>query len=193
MGTRSTKRPRSNPIRTASLEHPGVGLVLADSSLNPIYANPQAVQILAFPEKFEAIKAQKSFLAAKTRSILPDGDLTREPPTNREVISGNRRYVCRIVPLNPYKRNSSGPTVALLLERPSGGLYDIRKVCEHYHLTPREQQAVELLVQGLVGKEIAERMGISPNTVKAFLRLVMIKMGVTTRSGIMAKMIHSTS
>ncbi len=32
-------------------------------------------------------------------------------------------------------------------------------------------------------------MNISPNTVKVFLRLVMLKMGVTTRSGVIGKLI----
>jgi len=45
-------------------------------------------------------------------------------------------------------------------------------------------EALEYLIQGLTSKEIAERMHISVNTVKAFLRLIMVKMGVTTRSGI---------
>jgi DNA-binding CsgD family transcriptional regulator len=45
------------------------------------------------------------------------------------------------------------------------------------------------LLQGLTSKEIAQRMGISPNTVKAFLRLVMVKMGVSTRSGIVGKIV----
>jgi len=46
---------------------------------------------------------------------------------------------------------------------------------------------VEYLLQGLTSKEIAARMNISPNTVKAFLRLVMVKMKVSTRSGIAGK------
>jgi len=32
-------------------------------------------------------------------------------------------------------------------------------------------------------------MGISPNTVKAFIRLVMVKMKVSTRSGIIGKIV----
>ena len=43
---------------------------------------------------------------------------------------------------------------------------------------------------GLTSKEVAIRMNISPNTVKAFLRLVMGKMGVTTRAGIVAKLLE---
>jgi DNA-binding CsgD family transcriptional regulator len=40
------------------------------------------------------------------------------------------------------------------------------------------------LIQGLTNKEIAGRMNISPNTVRAFIRMVMGKLGVSTRSGI---------
>jgi DNA-binding CsgD family transcriptional regulator len=56
-------------------------------------------------------------------------------------------------------------------------------------LTQREQETVKLLLQGLTSKEIAVRMEISANTVKAFVRLVMIKMGVSTRSGIAGKFV----
>jgi DNA-binding CsgD family transcriptional regulator len=38
---------------------------------------------------------------------------------------------------------------------------------------------------------MADRMKISPNTVKSFLRLVMVKMGVSTRSGILGKIAGS--
>jgi DNA-binding CsgD family transcriptional regulator len=59
-----------------------------------------------------------------------------------------------------------------------------------YHLTEREQEALEGIVLGLTSKEVAARMGgISPNTVKAFLRLIMIKMGVTSRAAIVAKLL----
>jgi DNA-binding CsgD family transcriptional regulator len=40
------------------------------------------------------------------------------------------------------------------------------------------------LIQGLTNKEIAGRMNISPNTVRVFIRMVMGKLGVSTRSGI---------
>jgi DNA-binding CsgD family transcriptional regulator len=46
-------------------------------------------------------------------------------------------------------------------------------------------------MEGLTSKEIAERMKISPSTVKAFLRLVMVKMSVSTRSGIVGKVLGS--
>ena len=62
--------------------------------------------------------------------------------------------------------------------------------CHNYHLSQREGEAVRFLIEGLTNKEIAARMGISPDTVKVFLRLAMMKMGVSSRSGIMSKFIH---
>ena len=57
------------------------------------------------------------------------------------------------------------------------------KFCQNYHLSQREGETVRFLIEGLTNKEIAARMGISPDTVKVFLRLAMMKMGVSSRSG----------
>jgi DNA-binding CsgD family transcriptional regulator len=57
-----------------------------------------------------------------------------------------------------------------------------------YNLTARERETTGYLLHGLTSKEIAQQMNISPNTVKAFMRLVMTKMGVTTRAGIVGRL-----
>ncbi|PYU27023.1 MAG: hypothetical protein DMG30_00465 [Acidobacteria bacterium] len=67
---------------------------------------------------------------------------------------------------------------------------DILNICHNYHLSRREGETVRFLIEGLTNKEIAARMGISPDTVKVFLRLAMMKMGVSSRTGIMSKFIH---
>ena len=46
-------------------------------------------------------------------------------------------------------------------------------------------------MHGFTSKEIAARMKISPNTVKAFLRLIMLKLRVSTRSGIVGRILES--
>jgi DNA-binding CsgD family transcriptional regulator len=68
----------------------------------------------------------------------------------------------------------------------------ISEIAGRYNLSAREQEAVEFLLSGLTSKEIADRMKISPNTMKAFLRVVMIKMGVSTRTGIVGRVILSS-
>jgi DNA-binding CsgD family transcriptional regulator len=80
----------------------------------------------------------------------------------------------------------------VLLERDASSSYSaLEEVSEQFDLTQRERETVEFLLQGLTSKEIATRMQISPNTVKAFLRLVMVKMKVSTRSGIAGKLAGS--
>ena len=49
---------------------------------------------------------------------------------------------------------------------------------------------MRFLIEGLTNKEIAARMGISPDTVKVFLQLAMKKMEVSSRSEIMSKFIR---
>ena len=79
------------------------------------------------------------------------------------------------------------PTVALVLERLHHGSAGLYEASRRFHLSPRERETVQRLIEGLTTKEIAVRMSVSPNTVKQFVRLVMSKMSVTTRSGIVGR------
>jgi len=166
------------------------GLLLVDNSLSTVAANLEAIQILTFPNKPDRIKRLETFLADKVRSGL----VNRQSPEGLEFVkefkSGNRHYLCRSFRLDPANGGGVRPSIALLLERnSSGGTAALAEICKRFDLTQRERETVELLLQGLTSKEIATRMNISPNTVKAFLRLVMVKMGVSTRSGIVGKVV----
>ena len=84
------------------------------------------------------------------------------------------------------------PAFAVMLERDAASSFSaLTEISQEFDLTQRERETVEFLMQGLTSKEIATRMNISPNTVKAFLRLVMVKMKVSTRSGIAGKITAS--
>lgn len=65
----------------------------------------------------------------------------------------------------------------------------VQSVAETYLLTERERQVLALTASGVAteSKEIAVLMNISPHTAKAFLRMVMIKMGVRNRAAIIKK------
>ena len=52
---------------------------------------------------------------------------------------------------------------------------------------------VKLLLQGLTSKEIAVKMSISPNTVKAFLKLAMAKVGASNRTALIARLFDMAS
>ena len=164
------------------------GFLLLDSSCKTIYASPGAIEILTYPETHKKTDFSEEYLSRRIQTLL-----LKAPPTPKsgfvtEFKSGKRRYTCRAFSLNSHSRDSDDqPSVALLLERSRRLSLDTFQMAVQFHLTQRERETVEYLMQGLTSKEIAVRMNISPNTVKAFLRLIMVKMGASTRSGIIGK------
>ncbi len=162
-----------------------VGLILLDSSLKPTYCNSEAFTIFAYPN--QPAKTPNAEFSRSIRSIVGKKPGVDDfPTTTTHFVSGRRRYLCRTFVLEPESNGGSTPTAAITVERDSVPL----DVVARFQLTDREIEAVMHLADGLTSKEIAQRMNISPNTVKTFLRLVMIKMGVTTRSGVIGKLVH---
>jgi len=164
MRSPSTKPETVSPRRSAA------GFLLLDSSLRPIAFNPETL-----------------LLAGKIRQRLLSPQPSRESPLVTEFRSGRRRYLCRAFLVDSDVKGPSQASIAVLLERAPLGLIPLSPVSEQFNLTRRERDALEYLLQGLSNKEIAHRMNVSPNTVKAFLRLIMLKMEVSSRAAIVAK------
>jgi len=167
----------------------GPGLVLVDDFMNLVAANSEALQILAFPDSPEKLGHLSGWLTKKIRSCLIDRKSLARPSFVNEFRSAKRTYLCRAFPLNTGTNGSARPALALMLERKSNGGGTVAEISQRFGLTVREQETMRLLAAGFCSKEIAVRMNISPNTVKAFVHLVMVKMGVSTRSGIIGKMV----
>lgn len=171
------------------------GLIVVDDSFSVIASNPEALQILTFPDRPENSHHLDTWFVNRIRSML----IERQSPLRlvSEFRSSKRTYLCRTFPLGlagshklGNQKNGSGPPSGLLivmLERKNNQAASIAEIAERFGLTARERETVHLLLEGLTSKEIAQRMAISPNTVKAFIRLVMVKMAVSTRSGIIGK------
>jgi DNA-binding CsgD family transcriptional regulator len=168
------------------------GLIVVDTSLSVVASNAEVLQILTFPDQPEKINNLDAWLANKVRCNL----LERRSRSGLvgEFQSARRTYVCRSFPLDVavnHKNGSStnGGLLVVMLERKSNEAVTISEISERFGLTAREQETVQFLLEGFTSKEIAQRMKISPNTVKAFIRLVMVKMSVSTRSGIIGKIV----
>jgi DNA-binding CsgD family transcriptional regulator len=163
------------------------GFLLLDSSLRPIFLNRVAAEILSYPQKPEAHKNLDAFLASKIHTTLFSVQDRRAPALVSEFLSGRRRYQCRVYRVaDPDDRKGHG-SVAVLLERFSANSLSIGLDSQKFHLTGREKEVLRHLLVGRTTKEIATVMEISPHTVKAFLRLIMVKMGVSTRTGILGR------
>jgi DNA-binding CsgD family transcriptional regulator len=149
-----------------------------------IACNDEAIKILSYPDPPAKLRTT-SLLARR----LPAGLLGKSGGVAGErlgrLVSGRRRYLCTAHPL--VVRGKNEENIAILLERTTSPDVMLYEVSKRYNLTQREREAMRYLVHGLTSKEIAQQMKISPNTVKAFLRLVMTKMGVCTRAGVIGK------
>jgi DNA-binding CsgD family transcriptional regulator len=183
-GTHSPLRDRVLPDKSE------VGFLLLDSSLNPVSINSVAIRILGYADGLESARSPAPLLNRIIRARLLSRSASGEFPFVTEFQSGKRHYFCRTFPLGPQVNGPFVPHMAVLLER-GPGLAFLSKVAQKFKLTQREQEVLQFLLHGLDGKAIANRMGISPNTVKTFLRLIMTKMGVSSRSAVVVKMITS--
>ena len=92
--------------------------------------------------------------------------------------------------LKPFTDVELLAAVESALERDRAGLserLELHRIHQRLHtLTPRERQVFELVVQGLLNKQVAGRIGTSEKTVKAHRANVMRKMAVDS----LAALVH---
>ncbi len=177
-------KPVSLISSTAFHTAPGEGALVLDSSLRPTCWNRDLVSILGYPEHLATRNAAHEAVHHFAANI--SAFYSSAGPMIAHKLSGRRRYQCRILVL------SQGPQFILaLLERCRTSTISLAVVAEKYKLTTREYQTLQCVVDGLSTKETAARLDISPNTVKVFLRMIMIKLDVSSRSAILSKLLHS--
>jgi DNA-binding CsgD family transcriptional regulator len=171
------------------------GLLVVDTSFKVVASNREAVQILTFPDPPEQIRHLDMWLHSEIRNRLVNGKSPSAAKFVTELQSAKRTYLCRSFSLGtePEGRATARPVLVIILERKGNPTTSMAELRERFALTDREQETVQSILQGLTNKEIAQRMDISPNTVKAFIRLVMVKMRVSTRSGIVGKIVDCAS
>src|SRR6266571_6171765 len=181
----------SNHLQAESL---GTGFILLDACFRLVCASEEALAILAYPRVPSENKGFENFLQSRIRSLIPSNGRHGLSPSKfpNEFASGKRCYEVRAFSVKSNLKNGQRPAVALLLRRNRRGILDLQTVARKLRMTPRETQTVDFLVQGLGTKQMASRMGISPNTAKAFLRSVMIKLGAENRHGIIGKILQAS-
>jgi DNA-binding CsgD family transcriptional regulator len=190
MRSSKTENLNTTPSKTVTRpwSKPNPGLILLDAALNPVAFNLEAAFILAYPEQPD--------LETPAQFRIPEQIITeiQRPLSAFPVITqfgaGRRKYVSHVFALKPYDERISEPVFAVLLQRNCSSMEAIYEVAAEFRLTEREREALKGISMGLTSKELAEEMEISPNTVKAYLRLIMVKMGVSTRAGILAKILE---
>lgn len=188
-GTLPKDRPEANGGHSSS-----AGFLLLDTSFRSLYANQEALAVLTYPGNPSKNSNFDAFLKARVQSLFTGSNGSRQLKCDGSLASGRRRYKLRVFSVRSPLANGFKPAVAVLFERSQKQQkVDLSYLSGRYRLTPRELETVDHLVQGCNTKQLADRMGISPNTVKAFLRSIMMKMGADTRAGIIAKILQASN
>ena len=170
-------------------KHGSSGFILADLDLRPIYANDAALHILDYSNEPAMTQEWRMLAQKRLQFILKAQRYDEISGTPAPFVSGRRRYSCRCFLLDARRDEMQSSMVAVLMERPPAQHGTLPEASRRYRLSSREYETALHLTHGLTTKEIAECMNVSPNTVKQFVRLIMSKMSVTTRSGIVGKLL----
>lgn len=177
-----TIRVRASAEESRALE---VGVVVCDGATRNCSFNTIALNALCFPDDPSAVKDPGRFLWDRLQSLS-----MRCMTSAGTIVSGRRTYSwCR----SKLHSSTSGTSQILILLRGDVAPLVLVQASERFRLSRRELEIVRLLLGGKTSKEIAADIGISPNTVKTLLRILMAKMGVSTRSGILGKVLMTAA
>jgi DNA-binding CsgD family transcriptional regulator len=164
--------------------------------------SPEAEVVLAFAQdssgktipSLQRSIAQCSKWASGLKSIVSGiskgGKESAEPPSPIDVfISLRRRYEVHGIILDGRLTGTTTryPCYLFYLERANPSAVILEKVFREKHLSPREQQLVRFLFSDMSNKEIGQALGLSPNTVKGYLKTLALKLGVSSRIGILSE------
>jgi DNA-binding CsgD family transcriptional regulator len=185
-------RPSHLPANGASSEPAAVesGLILLDASLTVVALDEGAALLLSSSEDLEATVTQPISLPSDFQDTLRRYGPSGLPSFTLRVKLASGEFDSRIYMLESCQLPLPQPLVAVHLQKGASANDLLSDAGVRYHLTDREEEALRGIALGLTSKELAKRMRISPNTVKAFVRMIMAKMGVSTRSGIVARLLE---
>lgn len=166
---------------------------------------PNSLGLVLFDSQWQVISANAEALTA-IQSLRPadsgaDGNGLREfamqvalrmqggAPPKTFTYAGN---TCVVLRFSCAYGNPGEAVNAALIGRARDNSSFVHSLSRKFRLTPRETEALSLCLNGHGAKEIAQRMQISISTAKSFLRLISIKMGVSSRAEILSKVLDQT-
>jgi two-component system, NarL family, response regulator DevR len=121
--------------------------------------------------------------------VLVSGDRTHTSDRVAALLLGADDYVVK-----PFEPTELVARMRRLLKRSTaavGGTSVDTAQIAGFHLTPREDEVLSLLVQGLTQHEIAGELFISTNTVAAHIQRILHKLGVRNRAQAVAKAVRA--
>jgi len=168
-----------------------LGLLFLDQSLRPIALDRGAAMMLDYTRRPGFKPDPQSQIPREILNFLRNRKPTDPPSESSTFHIGRNEYSFRAYFLEAYDGYSMQPIVALHLKKVASASDSVYEVAAKYNLTDREREVLRGISMGLPNKTLGEHMGISPNTIKSFQRLIMLKLGVRTRAEIIARILQN--
>jgi len=187
-------------LLSSVLELSSHGIVILDHRLRPVYCNYKGKEILCIlcdksvdemgdieiavlPIHPEIITSCMSL-----KKNLQHGDKFKVTPRLMNTIVGRgESYLIECVIISQYTE-ASPPLFLISIKESETRQIGEAAIDEYHHLTQRELEIAQYLVDGMSNKQIAEELYISPLTVETHLKRVYRKMGVTNRTELASKL-----
>lgn len=180
-------------ILRAALDTTTSAVLLFDSHGDIVYANPPADQLLSRQTEDElevessGQRPQPMFMRiwSLVERIL-DGRLTDLPVTTPLVLSDGSVLGCEILRVGGETGVTGASVLALLQPLPALPSLFLEAFCARHRLSPREQEVIGLLLEGLGTSDMAHRLSISEHTVRDHLKRLYRKTGTRSRSELLS-------
>lgn len=172
-----------------ALDTTSSSVLLFDDRGDIVYANPPADRLLSLQTEDELLADTNGASVRPLFSLLctlvervAAGDGASASWKGTLDLADSRVMVCEVMRI-PQARDDAQSAVLVLLQ-PVGAGPEARvdAFSENHGLSPREREVVHLLVQGLTTVVMADRLGISPHTVRDHLKHLYRKTGTNSRS-----------
>lgn len=169
------------------------GILIFDMNNRLSYANEEASQILPSLQE-KTTRTKKAHIPEEIITIcdqlkrnLVD---TKMAGISCSIIETHSGFSCSLRAFFLKGNVDDNPThIMVLIEQIAEKREaDFEKANKNYHLSKREAEVLRMLCKGYANKGIAEKLFISEYTVKDHIKQIMEKMGVKSRSEIIALM-----
>jgi PAS domain S-box-containing protein len=187
----STEAPSATPARDAwsgepdrIFEHSLNPTLLLDDDRRYVDVNDAACSFLGLPREQVVGRRIDDFLVPEVRKTLDE-------TWPRFLAMGRHAGFFELVHPDGSVRKTMYSSIANVTpgrhltvylldgEPPDDGGTGVRTSPE---LSPRQRDVIELVAEGLTSTEIAERLGVSPETVRTHLRNARLKLGASTKA-----------
>jgi len=153
---------------------PGINGVECVRRLKPLLPQTQVMMLTVYEDTENIFNALAAGASGYMLKRTPTKELIEAIKEVRRGGSPMTTHIARLVVQSFQKAAPAAP-------QPGGDLSE---------LSEREQQVLDLLAQGLIYKEIADKLGISYETVHTYIRRIYEKLQVRTRTEAVAKFLQ---